>query len=133
MMFESVVEASVKRDNLFRKFQVEKFNRNKSVPCVSMTVDVNIGMLQEIRYAYNNDIQKTESITLTHVLIKAVSIALTDFPMLYGYFDGSKVILSNTIKINLPVSEGNHVEYVVIESPEIKSLPDLAREEKRRS
>lgn len=48
--------------------------------------------------------------------------------MLYGYFNGRKVILSEMIRINLPVSEGNHVEYVVIESPQDKSLADIAGE-----
>jgi len=93
-----------------------------------MTVDINLGMLQEVRNAYNKKRQETDSITLTHVLIKAVAIVLKDFPALYGFFDGSKIKLSDKLKINLPVSEGNHVEYVVIESPEIKSLPDIASE-----
>jgi pyruvate/2-oxoglutarate dehydrogenase complex dihydrolipoamide acyltransferase (E2) component len=124
----NAAEDFVERENLFRKFQIEKFSRKKSIPCVSMMVDINIRMLEEARHTYNSGLQEDERITLTHVLTKAVSIALKDFPLLYGYFDGRKVILSERIRINLPVSEGNHVEYVVIESPESKSLTDIASE-----
>ena len=128
MISENLIEQSIKRENLFRMFQVEKFNRRRSVPCVSMMIDIDIGRLEEARSSHNGGLQKNESITLTHVLIKAVSLALKDYPMLYGYFCGGKVILSEKIKINVPVSEGNHVEYVVIESPECKSLSDIASE-----
>jgi len=128
MTSENLTELSIKRENLFRMFQVEKFSRKKSVPCVSIMMDINIGRLEEVRRTYNKELLKNEAVTLTHVLIKAVSLALKDFPLLYGYFDGEKVILSEKIKINLPVSEGNHVEYVVIESPESKSLPDILSE-----
>ena len=128
MTSETLAERSLKRDDLFRTFQLEKFNRNKSVPCVSMMMDINIQNLEEVRHIYNRKLPENEGITLTHVLIKAVAIALKDFPVLYGYFDGRKVIPSEKIKINLPVSEGNHVEYVVIESPESKSLPNIAGE-----
>ncbi len=128
MTSETLAERSLERDELFRRFQLEKFNRNKSVPCVAIMMDIDIQNLEEVRHLHNGKLPAGEGITLTHVLIKAVAIALKDFPVLYGYFDGRKVITSEKIKINLPVSEGNHVEYVVIESPESKSLPDIAGE-----
>jgi pyruvate/2-oxoglutarate dehydrogenase complex dihydrolipoamide acyltransferase (E2) component len=128
MTSETLAEGSLERDDLFRRFQLEKFKRNKSVPCVAMMMDLQIQGVEEMRHAYNSELPKSERITLTHVLIKAVAIALTDFPLLYGYFDGKKVIPSARIKINLPVSEGHHVEYVVIESPESKSLQVIGGE-----
>src|ERR1700689_2374785 len=97
MNSESLVENSIKRDNLFRMFQIEKFNRKRTVPCVSMTIDIDISKLQEIKDSYNSGASKNEGITLTHVLIRAVAIALKEFPTLYAYFDGSKVIASEKI------------------------------------
>ena len=120
----------IEREKLFRKFQIEKFKRNRSVPCVSMTIDICVEKLLEERLIYNNSIKKEDKITLTHVLIKAVSKALKQFPDLYGYFDGEKVISSEIIKINLPVAEGNHVEYVVLENPNTKSLKEISDEVK---
>ena len=120
----------MEREKLFRKFQIEKFKRSCSVPCVSMTMDICVEKLLAERLNYNNSIKKEDKITLTHILIKAVSKALKQFPDLYGYFDGRRVISFENIKINLPVAEGNHVEYVVIENPDTKSLKEISHEVK---
>src|ERR1017187_392501 len=118
------------RETLLRKFQIEKFKRSSTVPCVSMTIDICVEKLLAERLIYNNSIEKEDKITLTHVLIKAVSKVLRQFPDLYGYFDGRRVISFENIKINLPVAEGNHVEYVVIENPDTKSLKEISDEVK---
>lgn len=128
MTVKNMTELSLERDNLFRKFQIEKFSRRKTVPCVSMMIDLNIDRLEDVRRTYNLDIPDNEHVSFTHVFVKATALALKDFPLLYGYFDGEGVRLSDKIRVNLPVTEGNHVEYVVIESPEGKSLPDIAGE-----
>jgi len=120
----------VEREKLFRKFQIEKFKRSCSVPCVSMTIDISVNELLEERLKYNNSINEEDKITLTHALIKAISKALRQFPDLYGYFDGRSIVSFDTIKINLPVAEGNHVEYVVIENPDTKSLKEISEEVK---
>jgi pyruvate/2-oxoglutarate dehydrogenase complex dihydrolipoamide acyltransferase (E2) component len=121
---------AAKREKLFRRFQIEKFSRRKSVPCVSMTLDINVTDLQNSRKTYNSGKSESETATLTHALIKAVSVVLKEFPVLYSLFDGKNIISSKKIKINLPVSEGSHVEYVIIESPENKSLREIASEVK---
>jgi pyruvate/2-oxoglutarate dehydrogenase complex dihydrolipoamide acyltransferase (E2) component len=118
------------RDDIFRSFQSRKFDRRRAVPAVSMTVDADIGKLESIRGVGNEGRTKGESISLTHVLIKAAALALRDFPLLFSAFDGRKVVRADTLKINLPVAEGCHVEYVVIESPELKTLGRIASEVK---
>jgi pyruvate/2-oxoglutarate dehydrogenase complex dihydrolipoamide acyltransferase (E2) component len=127
-MDASVVPNAGERDDLFRSFQTRKFDRRRSVPAVSMTVDVDIGKLESIRGAGNEGRPKHEGISLTHVLIKAAALALKDFPLLFSAFDGRKVVRADALKINLPVAEGCHVEYVVIESPELKTLACIASE-----
>lgn len=121
---------AAERERLFRRFQIEKYSRRKSVPCVSMTLDINVTDLQSRRRACNSEKPDSESVTLTHVLAKAVSIVLKEFPVLYALFDGKNIISSKHIKLNLPVSEGSHVEYVIIESPDSKSLNVIASEVK---
>jgi pyruvate/2-oxoglutarate dehydrogenase complex dihydrolipoamide acyltransferase (E2) component len=116
------------RDLLFRKFQIQKFDRKRSAPAVSMTVDIDVTKVQEIREQYNQAGSQSEKISFTHVMIKSVAKVLTKFPVLYSAFDGRKVIHADRIKINLPVEEENHVEYVVIESPELKTLGQIAFE-----
>lgn len=119
---------SLKRERRFRQFQIEKFDRRRSVPCVSMTVDIDVTRLQERRRLLNRGVAEGDRISVTHVLVKAASIALTEFPVLYGLFDGRKVIPSPQIRINLPVSEDNHVEYVIVRSPDSKSVQEIATE-----
>lgn len=119
---------AVAREKLFRQFQVEKFGRSRSVPSVSMTIDIVLTRIQQRRRAYNSGAAEADRITLTHVLIKSVSMALVEFPDLYGLFNGSRVVPSKQIRINLPIAEGHHVEYLVIKSPESKGLQEIARE-----
>ena len=97
-MNASVMPNARERDDLFRGFQAGKFNRKRSVPAVSMTVDVDIGKLEAIRGAYNEGRPRAEGISLTHVLIKAAAVALKDFPVLFSAFDGRKVVPADALK-----------------------------------
>lgn len=128
MSSSASTQSAKERERLFRRFQIEKFSRSRSVPCVSMTVDIRLAQLQKQRKHGNDKLPPDDRISMTHVLIKAVAMTLRDFPDLYSFFDGRKVVSSRTIKINLPVAEGDHVEYVVIQSPESKSLQQIAVE-----
>jgi len=113
------------KEKLFRQFQIDKFSLKKSVPTVSMTVDIYIDKLQQKRALMNSTLEKENKITLTHCFIKAVGEALYEFPELYSYFNGKKAIRNSSIKINLPVAEKNHVEYVVIENPHALPLENI--------
>lgn len=119
-------EEGLKREQLFRKFQIEKYDRGRSVPCVSMTVDIDVTKVQERRRSHNRGVTEADRITLTHVLIKSVSMALTEYPILYSLFNGKRVIPSKQIRINLPVADENHVEYLIVRSPEAKTLREIS-------
>lgn len=116
------------REKLFRRFQTEKFDPRRAVPAVSMSVSVDIGTLQTARHRCNEALAAGTRVSLTHVIIKAAAIILRDFPELYSAFDGRRVVYSRSIRINLPVAESNHVEYVVVDSPESKTLGEIGAE-----
>ncbi len=123
------------RDLVFRKFQLGKFDPKRIVPAVSMTLSADVTALQAVRQARNAGAPVSDRVSLTHVLIKAAGIALKNFPEFFAAFDGRKLIYSDKIRINLPVAEGKHVEYVVIDSPEAKAVGEIAfevREEEAR-
>ena len=61
-------------------------------------------------------------------MAKAVADALAGYPVLYSFFDGSKIIDNPELVLNIPVDIGNHVDYLVIRRPDSKSLVDIARE-----
>ena len=69
-----------------------------------------------------------DRVSLTHVLIKAAAVVLGDFPDLYAAFSGRELVYSESVRINLPVAEADHVEYVTIDSPESKSVGEIAAE-----
>jgi pyruvate dehydrogenase E2 component (dihydrolipoamide acetyltransferase) len=116
------------RDRVFRKFQLQKFDPRHAVPAVSMTVNVDITALQAMRRAHSQELPVTGKISLTHVLIKAAAVVLKDFPDLYAAFSGREIVYSQSVRINLPVAEADHVEYVTIDSPESKSVGEIAAE-----
>jgi len=112
------------RDRFFRQFQKEKFDPRNAVPAVSMTVSADIRALQVARKSYNEALSGN-GVSLTHALVKAAGVALRDFPEIYSAFDGSRIVYSANVRINLPVAEQNHVEYVLIDSPESKSVAEI--------
>jgi pyruvate/2-oxoglutarate dehydrogenase complex dihydrolipoamide acyltransferase (E2) component len=116
------------RDQAFRKFQLEKFDPRHAVPAVSMTVIADITAVQAIRRTRNEKRPLTDTVSLTHVLIRAAAIVLRDFPDLYAAFSGRELVYSESVRINLPVAEADHVEYVTIDSPESKSVGEIAAE-----
>jgi len=116
------------RDRIFRQFQTEKFDPRHAVPAVSMTVCAEVAALQSVRRSYNAGLPADGRASLTHVLVKAAGVALGDFPELYSAFDGKRVVSSGSIRINLPVAEQNHVEYVVIDSPDRKGVAEIGAE-----
>ncbi len=93
-----------------------------------MTVDICADNLEIKRKTMNSN--SATKISVTHILIKVVSETLREFPNLYAYFNGKKFTRNAIVKINLPVAENNHVEYVVIENAEDKKLSDISIEVK---
>jgi pyruvate dehydrogenase E2 component (dihydrolipoamide acetyltransferase) len=114
------------RDRLFRSFQQRKFNPKRSVPAVSMTTTADISRLLASRVKHNADPCCKAKVTLTHFVIKAVGMALEDRPTFYSAFHHGEIVPAASIRINVPVAEGNHVEYIVIDSPQSKSIDEIA-------
>lgn len=117
-----------RRDWVLRQFQIEKFSPRHAVPAVSMTVSADVAALQAVRKSYNAELPADRTASLTHALVKAVALALAGFPVLYSAFDGRRIVSSRSIRVNLPVAEQNHVEYVVIDSPESKTVAEIGME-----
>jgi pyruvate dehydrogenase E2 component (dihydrolipoamide acetyltransferase) len=116
------------REAAFRKFQLGKFDPRRAVPAVSMSIGVDIAQVQALRASLNHGLPPAGRVSLTHVLIKAAGATLASVPELYAAFDGRRVVYSERIRINLPVAEGKHVEYVIIDSPQAKSLKEIAED-----
>jgi pyruvate/2-oxoglutarate dehydrogenase complex dihydrolipoamide acyltransferase (E2) component len=67
-------------------------------------------------------------ISVTHVILKAVAEALVEWPVMYSFFNGRKVVPNDEIALNVPVEVDNHVEYIVLRNPEKMTIRELAAE-----
>jgi pyruvate/2-oxoglutarate dehydrogenase complex dihydrolipoamide acyltransferase (E2) component len=115
-----------KRDIAFRNFQMKKFSVKKMVPTVTMTKYIDARNLLDIKNELNKE-DSTVKVTLTHMIIKSVADTLVDFPLLFNYFYKGKIVHSSKLVINIPVEEENHVKYIVIHSPNSKSIQEIAK------
>jgi hypothetical protein len=66
----------LENDQRFRRFQTVKFIRKHWVPLVSVTMDSDSKRPEETRKDFNESLQKSDCISLTQVLRKAVAIKL---------------------------------------------------------
>jgi pyruvate/2-oxoglutarate dehydrogenase complex dihydrolipoamide acyltransferase (E2) component len=128
MASPNVHDDAQERERLFRLFQIEKYHRRRAVPSVSLTIDIDVTDLQARRRQLNAGVAESHRVTLTHLLIKVVSLALMDFPILYSLFNGRRIVPSKQIRINIPVAADNHVEYVIVKGPDTKSIREITEE-----
>jgi len=122
------MKSETEADRLFRKFQIQKFNPRRMVPAVSMTVDADVTHLAEVRSFLNAQRSGEKHITISHMVNKAACGVLADFPLLFASFDGKKVVANPEIVLSVPVDVDNHVEYLVIRRPNVKSLDEFVAE-----
>ncbi len=119
------------RDIMFRRFQMHKFRSDGMVQTVTMTVNIDTTQMIELKNRANKISSHISHITTTHIVMKAVADTLIRYPVLYSFFDGKNIIENPELVINIPVDTENHVEYIVIHKPEVKTLSDLSTECKR--
>jgi pyruvate/2-oxoglutarate dehydrogenase complex dihydrolipoamide acyltransferase (E2) component len=93
-----------------------------------MTMNVDATRLLETKQKLNGQRTAIPRITVTHLVVKAVAAALVDYPILYSFFNGSRIIDNPELVLNIPVDIENHVDYLIVRNPDSKSLIDIARE-----
>ena len=116
------------KERLFRRFQIMKFDKNRRVPAVSMTIDIEMDRLLALRSEANAKREASLRISLTHLFMKASAKTLLHFPFLYASFDGKKIVDAKEMVFNIPVDIENHVEYVVLHNPDKKRLDEIVKE-----
>jgi pyruvate dehydrogenase E2 component (dihydrolipoamide acetyltransferase) len=116
------------RDLIFRRYQIYKFRSEGMVPTVTMTAHVNAARMFELRSIANSQSHHASHITVTHIVTKAVADTLKSYPRLFSFFDGKDIIENKELVLNVPVNVENHVEYIVVNDPDAKTLPTIAEE-----
>jgi len=106
-------------DEVFRRFQIEKFNKKRISPSFSLSLDIDITKLNKIRK------NQKERITLSPILIYAITKNLVNFKILYAFFNGRKIIYNSDVVLNIPVGVENHVEYIILKNPDKNTFSEL--------
>jgi pyruvate/2-oxoglutarate dehydrogenase complex dihydrolipoamide acyltransferase (E2) component len=119
---------SSQTDRMFRQFQIQKFDRRLSVPGVTMNMNVDATRLLELRQKLNQQSISAAHITVTHMVMKAVANALVEYPVLYSFFNGSKIIDNPELILNIPVDIEKHVDYLIIRRPDAMTLSEITKE-----
>ena len=120
--------ALTQRDQIFRHYQINKFKREGIVPTVTMTIQIDVTRMLQLKDIINAGGVFSSHITITHIVTKAVADTLKDYPLLFCFFNGKEIIENQDLAINIPVDVENHVEYIVIHNPDSKPLSVIAEE-----
>lgn len=116
------------RDLMFRHFQIHKYRAEGMVPTVTMTSQINVTRMLELKEIANANKTFPFHITITHIVTKAVADSLKKYPLLFSFFYNNVIIENQELVISIPVDVEHHVEYIVLHNPDSKSLSTIAEE-----
>lgn len=119
---------TTQRDLMFRNFQIHKYRPEGMVPTVTMTSQINVTRMLELKKIANSNKTFPLHITITHIVTKAVADSLKNYPLLFSFFNNNKIIENQELVISIPVDVEQHVEYIVLHNPGSKSLSTIAEE-----
>jgi len=100
------------------------------IPHFTVTVEADMGAAQELRTALNAVDPAAEKLSVNHILIKAVALALKRHPAINATYHDGKVRLFSRAHIGVAVALEDGLIVPVIRECERKSLGEIAREAK---
>lgn len=100
------------------------------VPHFYVTSEYDVAPLLELRKQINTQLKETEKITVNDLIVKAVALALRDFPNLNSHFHGDKIVRHNRINIGIAVAVENGLINVVCKDADKRMLTDMAAKNK---
>jgi pyruvate dehydrogenase E2 component (dihydrolipoamide acetyltransferase) len=100
------------------------------IPHFTVTVEADMGAAQELRTSLNAVDPSAEKLSVNHILIKAVALALKRHPAINAAYHDGKVRLFNRSHIGVAVALEDGLIVPVIRECDRKSLGEIAREAK---
>lgn len=96
------------------------------VPHFYVTTEIDMGQALQVRKELNETVTPEEKITVNDIIVKAVALALRDFPNLNTHFHGDKLIRHKNINIGMAVAVENGLINVVARNADKRTLTDLS-------
>ena len=100
------------------------------IPHFTVTVEADMGAAQDLRTSLNAIDPNAEKLSVNHILIKAVALALKRNPAINASYHDGKVRLFNRVHIGVAVALEDGLIVPVIRECDRKSLGEIAREAK---
>jgi pyruvate dehydrogenase E2 component (dihydrolipoamide acetyltransferase) len=100
------------------------------IPHFTVTVEADMGAAQDLRSSLNAIDPNAEKLSVNHILIKAVALALKRNPAINAHYQDGKVRLFNRVHIGVAVALEDGLIVPVIRECDRKSLGEIAREAK---
>jgi pyruvate dehydrogenase E2 component (dihydrolipoamide acetyltransferase) len=100
------------------------------IPHFTVTVEADMGAAQELRTSLNAVDPAADKLSVNHILIKAVALALKRHPAINAVYHDGKVRLFSRAHIGVAVALEDGLIVPVIRECERKSLGEIAREAK---
>ncbi len=98
------------------------------IPHFTVTVEADMGAAQELRASLNAIDPDAEKLSVNHILIKAVALALKRNPAVNASFHDGKVRVYSRVHIGVAVAFEDGLFVPVIRECDRKSLGEIARE-----
>jgi pyruvate dehydrogenase E2 component (dihydrolipoamide acetyltransferase) len=100
------------------------------IPHFTVTVEADMGAAQDLRSSLNAIDPNTEKLSVNHILIKAVALALKRNPAVNAAYHDGKVRLFSRVHIGVAVALEDGLIVPVIRECDRKSLGEIAHEAK---
>jgi pyruvate dehydrogenase E2 component (dihydrolipoamide acetyltransferase) len=100
------------------------------IPHFTVTVEADMGAAQDLRSSLNAIDPNAEKLSVNHILIKAVAMALKRNPAINATYHDGKVRLFSRVHIGVAVALEDGLIVPVIRECDRKSLGEIAREAK---
>ena len=100
------------------------------IPHFTVTVEADMGEAQHLRGSLNAVDPTAEKLSINHILIKAVALALKRHPVVNAAFANGKIRLFKKVHIGVAVALEDGLIVPVIRDCDRKSLGEIAREAK---
>ncbi len=117
--------------NTIRKTIASRMVQSKApIPHFTVTVEADMGAAQDLRTSLNAIDPNAEKLSVNHILIKAVALALKRNPAINAAYHDGRVRLFNRVHIGVAVALEDGLIVPVIRECDRKSLGEIAHEAK---
>ena len=100
----------------------------QGIPHFTITDSYDVGDLLKLRAQFNRDLPDEEKISVNDLIVKAVALALREFPNLNASLSGSRLVRHGGIHIGIAVAVDDGLLTVVLRDADSKDLSLIASE-----